>query len=242
MKVVNDYAKGKIELDPGNFKGSLHESGKASWTCDTIPVWARGKEMDFQEIIDSWKEQGIYENICNGLIHIIWTGGEPTIRGHQLSIARFIEYWENLDTTISKLIYFDGWTRNYFNEIETNGTIFIDDALFELLDQINCSPKLSNSGMASKYRIIPDAIERIMSHHNYQMKFVVSTEDDIFEMFDTYINPFKIPLKNVVCMPGLDSREDFHERTRWVLEMAKKYNFIGLTRLHVSAWDKTTGV
>jgi hypothetical protein len=43
-------------------------------------------------------------------------------------------------------------------------------------------------------------------------------------------------------MPGLDSQDNFHDRTKFVLEMAKKYKFVGLTRLHVSAWDKTTGV
>lgn len=242
MGVVNDYAKGKIELDPGNFKGSLHESGTASWTCDTIPVWARGKEMEFQEIIDSWKEQGIYDSISKGLIHIIWTGGEPTIPGHQEGIVNFISHWSSFDPFNHRRAFNGDWLQKFFNEIETNGTLYINDELFNWLSQINCSPKLSNSGMASKYRIVPNAIERIMQHPNYQMKFVVSTEDDIFEMFDTYIEPFKIPLKYVVCMPGLDSREDFHERTRWILEMAKKYKFIGLTRLHVSAWDKTTGV
>ena len=43
-------------------------------------------------------------------------------------------------------------------------------------------------------------------------------------------------------MPGLDSQDNFHERTRFCLEVAKKYGYIGLTRLHVSAWDKLTGV
>jgi hypothetical protein len=57
-----------------------------------------------------------------------------------------------------------------------------------------------------------------------------------------FVDPFEIPLKKVVCMPGLDSQADFHERTRFVLEMAKVHKFIGMTRLHVSAWDKTTGV
>lgn len=230
--VVSDYKKGRIELDPGNFIGTLHKEGKATWTCDTIPVWARGSEQEFQEIIDDWKSEGIYEDICKGLIHIIWTGGEPTIPGHQYSIVYFFHHW-----CMSE--------RNGifpFHEIETNGTLYIEDDLFKILDQINCSPKLSNSGMAKNQRIIPKAIERIMQHKNYQFKFVISTEDDIFEMFDTYINPFQIPLKNVCCMPGLDKREDFHERTRWVLEMAKKYRFIGLTRLHVSAWGQTTGV
>jgi len=91
-------------------------------------------------------------------------------------------------------------------------------------------------------RINEKSIKRIMDHPNYQFKFVISTEDDIFEMFDTYINPFNIPLKNVVCMPGLDNRDDFFERTKWVMEMAKKYKFIGLSRMHVASWNQLTGV
>jgi len=81
-----------------------------------------------------------------------------------------------------------------------------------------------------------------MEHSNYQFKFVISTEDDVKEIFRDFIEPFNIPLKNVVCMPGLDSQTDFHERTQFTLEMAKKYKFRGLTRLHISAWDKTLNV
>ena len=129
-----------------------------------------------------------------------------------------------------------------FVEIETNGTFVIEDELMRQLDQINCSPKLANSGMTEKQRIVPEAINKIMEHMIYQFKFVISTEEDIQEVFKTFVEPFNIPLTYTVCMPGLDSQDDFHERTRFVLEMAKKYKFVGLTRLHVSAWDKTTGV
>jgi len=96
--------------------------------------------------------------------------------------------------------------------------------------------------MTEKQRIVPEAIQDIMLHSNYQFKFVVSTEEDIQEMFRDFIKPFNIPLKNVVCMPGMDSQEQFHERTNWVLEMAKKYKIRGLSRLHISAWDKTLNV
>jgi hypothetical protein len=129
-----------------------------------------------------------------------------------------------------------------FNEIETNGTVVIGEDLFNKLDQINCSPKLTNSGMTEKQRIKPEAIKRIMQHHNYTFKFVISNEEDVQEIFRDFIVPFSIPLANVVCMPGLDSQTDFHERTQFVLEMAKKYKFRGLTRLHISAWDKTLNV
>lgn len=81
-----------------------------------------------------------------------------------------------------------------------------------------------------------------MDHPNYQFKFVISTEDDVFEMFDTYINPFNISLQNVCCMPGLDDPEKFQERTQFIMEMAKKYKFIGLSRMHIAAWGKTCGV
>jgi hypothetical protein len=81
-----------------------------------------------------------------------------------------------------------------------------------------------------------------MQHNNYQFKFVVSIEDDIKEIFRDFIEPFNIPLKNVVIMPGMDSQENFHERTQFSLEMAKKYKLRGLTRLHISGWDKTLNV
>ena len=221
------------ELADGEiFKGDLELEGKATWTCDSTSQWAwRGEDKDFQYLIDRWKEQGIYEDILNGTIHLIWTGGEPTIKGHQEAITNFLTYWYEQDNSIKP-----------YSEIETNGTVEIGDNLFEHLHQINSSPKLANSGMTEKQRIKPEAIKRIMEHSNYQFKFVISNEEDVQEIFRDFIVPFSIPLANVVCMPGLDSQTDFHERTQFVLEMAKKYKFRGLTRLHISAWDKTLNV
>ncbi len=84
----------------------------------------------------------------------------------------FFKYW-NLNGDYSWQVY---------NEIETNGTVVIEDDLFSYLNQINCSPKLANSGMSVKQRIVPDAIKRIMQHGNYQFKFVISTEEDVQEL------------------------------------------------------------
>ena len=228
---TNKLLKEATLADGEIFKGDLEVEGKASWTCDSTSQWLwRGKDKDFQYLIDQWKEQGIYDDIRNGTIHIIWTGGEPTIKGHQNAIANFFKYWTRQDHI------------HPYNEIETNGTIVIGDDLFKILDQINYSPKLSNSGMTAKQRIVPEVIERIKQHVNYQFKFVISTEDDIKEMFCDFVEPFNIPLKNVVCMPGLDSQTDFHERTQFVMEMAKKYKFRGMSRMHISTWDKTLNV
>jgi 7-carboxy-7-deazaguanine synthase len=234
---ANMLAKEQKLEDGEIFEGDLHKEGKATWTCDSTSQWLwRGEDKEFQYLIDRWKEQGIYEDIKNGTIHIIWTGGEPTIKGHQEAIANFFRYWGNQEMDTLHI------PMTPFNEIETNGTVVIENDLFVMLDQINCSPKLSNSGMTEKQRINPDAIKRIMEHSNYQFKFVISNEEDVKELFRDFVVPFSIPLKNVVCMPGLDDVSDFEERTQFCLEMAKKYKFRGLTRLHIAAWNKTLNV
>lgn len=248
---ANKLMKEKSLADGEIFKGDLELEGKATWTCDSTSQWLwRGENKDFQYLIDQWKEQGIYDDIKNGVIHIIWTGGEPTIKGHQEAIVNFHKYWLEQENNITSRFWSNSsinkgenhYVLPSYDEIETNGTVYIENELFYILRQINCSPKLSNSGMTEKQRIVPEAIKRIMEHSNYQFKFVVSNEEDIKEMFKDFIEPFNIPLKNVVCMPGLDSREEFHERTKLVFEMSKIYKFRAASRMHISCWDKTLNV
>jgi organic radical activating enzyme len=237
---TNQLMKDQNLEDGEIFEGDLHKEGKATWTCDSTSQWLwRGEDKEFQYLIDRWKEQGIYDDIKNGTIHIIWTGGEPTIKGHQQAIVNFHKYWSEqggADIVFGEPVF------NSFSEIETNGTVYIDDSLWILLDQINCSPKLANSGMSKSQRFNEAALRRIMEHHNYQFKFVISNEEDVQEIFSDFIVPLNIPLSNVVCMPGLDDVANFEERTQFVLEMAKKYKFRGLTRLHIAAWNKTLNV
>lgn len=211
----------------GGKDGSLVDSGDATWWCDTEYVWRKGLEKPFQYLVDRWKEESILQWVMEGRVNLIWTGGEPTIPKNQKAICNFLD-WFGVGTV--------------YNEIETNGTLYINDKLFENLNQINCSVKLANSGMDKKRRLVPKAIERIMEHPNYWFKFVISTEDCLREIEEDFIKPFSIPPKKVLMMPGLDKQVHYHERTKFCMEMGKKYGYTGLTRLHVSAWDQTTGV
>ena len=215
----------------GGKDGSLVKEGKATWWCDTEYVWRNGEGKPFSFLIDDWKKEKILDWILEGRVHLIWTGGEPTLAKHQTAIADCVKY-----------LYNEYPGAGLFNEIETNGTRVIGDRLFDELDQINCSVKLSNSGMKKDMRINPGALERIMEHNSHWFKFVISNEDDMKEIEEDFVKPFNINPARVLMMPGLDKRKDYHERTLFCMEMAKKYGYVGLTRLHVSAWDQTTGV
>ena len=224
----------------GGKDGSLMKEGKATWWCDSEAVWRQGVKKPFKTLVDSWLEQEILDWVISGRVHLIWTGGEPTMKKHQADITGFLDWFydEYADTYAMQT----GKQYNVFNEVETNGTQFINDKLWTQLDQINCSVKLANSGMSKNKRIVNESLERIISHKNHWFKFVVSEEDDLREIEDDFIKPFNIDPKRVLMMPGLDHQDNFHERTKFILELAGKYGYIGLTRLHISAWNQTTGV
>jgi 7-carboxy-7-deazaguanine synthase len=217
----------------GGTNGELMKKGEATWWCDTEAVWRAGFGVPFYKLVQRWEQEGLRDWIETGRIHLVWTGGEPTIPKHQKAISTFLDYFNNLT---------DGASYCTYNEIETNGTIPLTEGLFERMQQINCSPKLANSGMSAARRINPVAIESIMQHENFWFKFVISNESDIEEIENDFIQPFNIPPQRVILMPGLDKQENYHERTRFCLETAKKHGYIGLSRLHISAWNQTTGV
>ena len=232
----------------GGKDGSLMKDGKATWWCDSEAVWRQGKKTDVQVLIDDWEKENILEWVLSGRVHLIWTGGEPTLSKHQKNIVECIDYlndrYDDRATSLKGLYTLPGskYRLPLYNEIETNGTRYIEDNLFNNLDQINCSVKLRNSGMSYVDRFEPNALQRIMSHSNYWFKFVISNEEDIEEITDDFIKPLSIPPSRVIMMPGLDHQDNFHERTEFCLRMAKKYGYVGMTRLHISAWNQTTGV
>jgi organic radical activating enzyme len=159
----------------GGPDGSLMKEGKATWWCDSEYVWKKGLQKPFDYLVKRWSDQSILDWIIMGRVHLIWTGGEPTIPRHQSATSEFLKYfntyvyeWKHVNASI-------------YNEIETNGTVYIEDQLFTDMDQINCSVKLSNSGMTKARRIKPLALERIMRHKNYWSKFVISNESKMVQ-------------------------------------------------------------
>ena len=216
----------------GGASGELMKEGKATWWCDSESLWKQFKEVSYKELIDEWDNENIYNDIRNGIIHLVWTGGEPVLHRNAQDILEFLNKFDN---------------GKVFNELETNGTIespkyWMDKNFYDRFQQINCSPKLSNSGIAGLSRINPGAIRQIQKNPNHWFKFVVSNEDDWKEVMRDYITPFKIDWTRIILMPGCDSQDQIIDRTAFVFEMAKKHRVRAITRAQIMVWGKKPGV
>jgi 7-carboxy-7-deazaguanine synthase len=214
----------------GGSNGKLLESDEASWYCDTEDVWKHGVDTTNEELLNRITQAGQLENVLSGQTHLIWTGGEPMMPRNIKDIAEF-------NAHIAQ--YF--LENKVYNEIETNGTFTLGNH-GTIFNQINCSPKLANSGMGKERRINPLAIESIRDHPNSWFKFVITKESDVGEIELDYVVPFKINKERVIIMPGVDTREDLADMTRLTYEVAMKTGYRAITRGHILAWDKRTGV
>ena len=106
---------------------------------------------------------GELPSILLGKTRLVWTGGEPTLPINSTGIEEF-------------LLYMTSKHHNHtiFKEMETNGSLYCE-SIIKFMHQVNCSPKLSNSGIPRDRRINTESIKQIMNHKNYWFKFVVST-------------------------------------------------------------------
>lgn len=217
----------------GGPQGSLMKAGKATWWCDTEDVWREGNDLPYEGLELMFKREGQLENVLQGRTHLVWTGGEPTMDRNRNDIMGFLRWFYDRHPGSEGVVY---------NEVETNGTIKCEDGFYDWMQQINCSPKLANSGMKDNIRRVEEAILQIKDHTNPWFKFVISTTEDVEEFEQDFVEPFDLDPRRIVIMPGLDKAEDAGERTAFLYEMSKQHGYRGITRGHIVAWDQTTGV
>lgn len=156
---------------------------------------------------------------------LVITGGEPMLQQKQLT-----EFLEILKVD-------DKW----WVEIETNGTISPTDEFLQLIDQINCSPKMSNSGPDNtlEKREKPEALRKLVQTPKTYFKFVVRNEadvDEVFEMVEKY------QMKQVYLMPEGRTRD---EQLKWqaqVKRIAENCGFQFSPRLHILRWGTRRAV
>ena len=130
---------------------NLHCGQPCGWKCDTGYTWDTSREEYWKEPEDwtigktkreiekAWKEKFADEKGAEK--RLVITGGEPLLQ--QDLIIKFLEKMSEWKV-----------------EIETNGTLLPQNELRRC--QINCSPKLSNSGNEKEIRLKPMVLEKII--------------------------------------------------------------------------------
>ena len=133
--------------------------------------------------------------------------------------------------------------------IETAGTFLPNDIPCDLA---SISPKLSNStptperdpAWAKKHeatRLQPEVISEWIYKYDFQLKFVVSSENDLVEIKNLLSLLPSVPSDRILLMPeGIDSKT-LASRSPWLVEICKREGFRFCPRLHIELFGHTRG-
>lgn len=164
--------------------------------------------------------------------HVVVTGGEPMIaRDIRALTARLREAGQHIT-------------------IETAATVAPDGIACDLA---SLSPKLSNSTPDERLpanwrkrheelRLQPDVIREWIDHYPYQLKFVVSAEEDlteIDELLATLDRP--IPRDKILLMPEGVDPDLLQKRSVWLARICLERGFRFCPRLHIALYGNTRG-
>jgi 7-carboxy-7-deazaguanine synthase len=193
--------------------------------CDTpYASWKpEGPEVSVSEIL-----KRISEWNCN---HIVLTGGEPMIAPDLPELATVLKKQKKHIT------------------IETAGTIPPKGIPCDLA---SLSPKLSNSTPSPERdpawnkkheatRLQPEVISEWIRKYPFQLKFVVSSENDLAEIKDLLSRLPPVPFHQILLMPeGIDSKT-LASRSPWLVEICKREGFRFCPRLQIELFGHTRG-
>jgi len=204
--------------------------------CDT-PYSSWGPEKG------KFTYEDIFEFYMNNrhIKHTMITGGGPTL--HRNMLVELCHLAKEFDHYIT---------------IETEGS----ESVGTMADLISLSPKLSNSTPRpgtwmpylnrevtekdkekhEKWRCNYDAMMNLIDlHPDYQLKPVISNEEDLQEVKELQ-KILDIPNEKVYLMPeGLEPKQ-LNERRRWLMDLCVREGYNFTDRLHIIAYGDTRGV
>jgi 7-carboxy-7-deazaguanine synthase len=193
--------------------------------CDTpYASWKpEGPEMSVEEILKKLTDWN-----CD---YVVLTGGEPMIAPDLPELATVLKKQKKHIT------------------IETAGTILPNSIPCDLA---SISPKLSNStpsperdpAWAKKHeatRLQPEVISEWIRKYPVQLKFVVSSENDLAEIKDLLSRLPPVPLPQILLMPeGIDVKT-LAARFPWLVDICKREGFRFCPRLQIELFGHTRG-
>lgn len=190
--------------------------------CDTKYAWDPMAGQDYSatevvRVVQQWS--------CK---FIVVTGGEPMIN------ADLPQLVQQLKTTGKHIT------------IETAGIKFIQDLSCDLM---SISPKLSNStptepklaAVHEKSRLDTAGLRRLVDSYNYQLKFVVESQNDLAEISRILKKIENINPEKVMLMPQAAATDELLAKSPTVAEMCKRTGFTFCQRLQILLWDNERG-
>lgn len=194
--------------------------------CDTAEVWRQGNPYSVDEILEMWDQAGLLYKFEEGQ-HLILTGGSP-LKQQDASIELITKVKEISPKTIV--------------EIENECVLMPKQEMIDLVDIWNNSPKLKNSGMNELVRYKPEVIKKVSSLENSWFKFVITSEEDWQEIKKDFLDTGLIKKEQIVIMPEGQTREELQKHYDIAVNISVRENVRFTDRLHVTIWNKKTGV
>ena len=210
---------------------------RCTW-CDTpYTSWnPEGRDYSIDEIVaevlQSRDRKGAAATPHSGrhVTHVVVTGGEPMIADGIVELAHHLKE-SGLHITI-----------------ETAGTVHKD----VVCDLMSISPKLANStpherdggrwaAQHDRLRYQPELLRRLAREFEYQLKFVVTSPQDLVEI-ESMLEEISADRGRVVLMAEGTDATTIRERAVWITEICKREGFRYSPRLHIDVWGNRRGV
>lgn len=191
--------------------------------CDTKYTWDWKAYRLSEQLVEMQTEDVEQEILKWGCKYLVVTGGEPLIQ--QGSLVPMLEQLKR---------------KEFFIEIETNGTIVPHQKLVHLVDHWSVSPKLRNSGNAQSLREVPECYRLFAGVASCHFKYVIQSKED-FEEVQALANKHGLASERIILMPEAQSRDELLDRGRWLVELCKAQGYMFSTRLHILLWGNERG-
>ncbi len=190
--------------------------------CDTKYALSEsaGQNYDIGEIVEK-----VQKWPCK---YVVITGGEPMISPELSQLAQQLK---GLNKHIT---------------IETAGIAYLPDLACDLM---SISPKLSNSTPAEPKladihedsRLDTAVLRELIDNYQYQLKFVIDSQDDLAEIQQTLKKTGNINSEKVMLMPQAATRQEFLSKSEMVADLCKRTGFIFCHRLQILLWNNQKG-
>ena len=216
--------EGKLAGVPSAFVRVSGCNLRCTW-CDTpYASWnPEGAEMGAGEIAKKVLQFGSR--------HVVITGGEPAIMADVVELCELLKQQDRHIT------------------LETAATVFTPAKI----DLASLSPKLANStptereggrfaAAHEKQRLNVEVIQRFIDQStDFQLKFVVSGEEDLNEIKEILKQLSGWEAEDVLLMPEGFDRETLESRLGWIGDVCKREGFRVCQRLHVLMFGNRRG-